>query len=84
MGETEKALKSLEAAVSKFPDSRGSSEATWFYLGSVYECAGRSAEALDAYRKCVNLCKGSGTRKPESFPWREASERISVLDSSDT
>jgi tetratricopeptide (TPR) repeat protein len=82
MRENDKALQALETAVSKHPDRNGWSESTWFYLGSAYEGAGRTAEALQAYRQSVTLCRGAPTRKPDSFPWRDASERITLLESS--
>ena len=77
MGEKEKALSSFEYAVQQYPDLKGFSEATYFYLGEAYEQAGQSDKALDAYTKCLAL--GSGVRNPAAFPLKNARERTIAL-----
>jgi beta-lactamase regulating signal transducer with metallopeptidase domain len=77
MGEKEKALESFEYAADQYPDLKGFSEATYFYLGEAYEQAKQQEKALDAYEKCLAL--GSEVRNPETFPLKNARDRISAL-----
>lgn len=78
-GECEKALAALELAAGTYPDRVGWSEAIWFYLGRSYEGAGRADEALEAYQKSVELAGRCSARKPDGFPWADASARIGAL-----
>lgn len=80
MGEKQKALESFEYAVDQYPDLKGFSEATYFYLGEAYEQAEQPGKALDAYQKCVAL--GTGVRNPGAFPLKNASDRIVALGGS--
>jgi tetratricopeptide (TPR) repeat protein len=56
LGRTERATEILEALVSEFPRSEG----VWLNYGHALRAAGRYREAIDAYRKCVELQPGSG------------------------
>ena len=71
------AKKRLEKATREYPDLKGWSEATLFYLGSQYAQSGRREEALAAFHKCVELCRG--VRAPDGFPWKNAREAIERL-----
>jgi beta-lactamase regulating signal transducer with metallopeptidase domain/HEAT repeat protein len=82
MGEPEKSLKAFEGAVKLYPEVPGYSEATWYYLGSAYQQAGEEAKALDAYRKCADLCS-TGPKGKAGFPYASAMERISKLTGGD-
>lgn len=73
------ALEFLEKAVREYGDLRGWSESTYFYLGSQYARAGRTDEALEAFRRCIELCRG--VRDPDAFPWKHAREAIARLES---
>jgi tetratricopeptide (TPR) repeat protein len=74
------ALAYLEKTVREYPDLRGWSETTYFYLGSQYRKINEPAKALWAFEKCIELCKG--VRDPRGFPWKNAEEAIKKLKAS--
>ncbi|MCC6699438.1 MAG: tetratricopeptide repeat protein [Candidatus Hydrogenedentes bacterium] len=69
-GDKEKSLAALEEAAESYPDKKGWSEAIWFYLADARRRAGRNEDAVKAYGKCVELCKG--VREPDRFPYADA------------
>jgi len=78
LGDLEEARTWLERATREYPDLRGWSETTYFYLGSIQRRLGQTDEALASYRKCVELCRG--VRDPLGFPWRTAVEASKSLE----
>ena len=66
MGEQDKELEAYKAAVAKYPRSSG----TYFYLGLAYHQSGADENALEAFRKCIELCQGS--KRPDEFPYLDA------------
>ncbi len=74
LGDQDQRLKYLEQAAHEYPDLRGWSEATWFYLAGAYSARRDWERALAALHKCVELCPG--VRDPQGFPWKDAREMI--------
>lgn len=77
MGKNDKAVEALEKAVGEYPDLRGFSESTYFYLGVAYAKANRKEEALGAFLKALELSEG--VRDPNGFPCAEARDWITRL-----
>jgi hypothetical protein len=77
LGQPEKAIEAYEKAVSEYPNLKGWSETTYFYLGCAYLDIGRREKALDAFEKC--LAAGEGVREPEQFPLKDARECINTI-----
>ena len=59
LGRSERAIQILEALVREFPGD----EVVWLNFGHTLRTAGQQREAIDAYRRCIELKPGSGT------PW---------------
>ncbi len=57
LGRSERAIEILETLVGEFPRS----EALWLNYGYALRGAGRYREAIDAYRKCIELQPGCGS-----------------------
>jgi tetratricopeptide (TPR) repeat protein len=57
LGRTERATEILAALVNEFPCG----EAVWLNYGHALRAAGRYREAIDAYRKCIELQPGYGS-----------------------
>jgi tetratricopeptide (TPR) repeat protein len=74
LGDHDQELQYLEQAAREYPDLRGWSEATWFYLGQAYASRRDWEPALPAFEKCVELCQG--VRDPRGFPCKNAREGI--------
>jgi TolA-binding protein len=77
MGQNDKALAALEMAAAKYPDLKGWSEATYYYLGDRYLAAGHRDKAVDAFRKCLKLSEG--VRDPNGFPAKDARKALQKL-----
>ena len=75
------AIAAYEKAIREYPDQKGWSETTYYYLAGEYRRAGRLDEALAAYHKCVELCEG--VRDPDAFPWKNARQRIQAINDPD-
>jgi tetratricopeptide (TPR) repeat protein len=80
LGDHDQQLKYLEQAAREYPDLRGWSEATYFYLGAAYCQRGDRERGLQAFKKCVEFCRG--VRDPEGFPWKIAREAILKIEES--
>ncbi len=78
MGENQKAIESFEKAVSEYPNLKGWSESTYFYLGNAYMKTGQKDKALEAFRNC--LVMGEGVRDPNTFPLKDARGYIEKLE----
>jgi tetratricopeptide (TPR) repeat protein len=59
LGRSERAIEILEALVGEFPRD----EVVWLNYGHTLRTAGQQREAIDAYRRCIELKPGSGN------PW---------------
>jgi tetratricopeptide (TPR) repeat protein len=57
LGRTGRAIEILEKLVNEFPGS----EVVWLNYGHALRAAGRQREAVDAYRKCIQLRSGTGS-----------------------
>ena len=79
MGRDEEAMKAFEKAIQQYPNLKGFSETTYFYLGEAYVRAGEERKALEAFQKSVELCQG--VRDPNAFPYKNAEEWIKKLES---
>jgi len=77
MGDKEEALKAFEYAVQEYPEMKGFSEATYYYLGESYLQTGQKDKALEVFEKCIELCLG--VRDPNEFPYKNAMEKIEAL-----
>lgn len=76
LGRLADALRVLEQTTREYPDLAGFSEATWFYLGDVYEERGRLADAAAAFRRTLAL---TGSRARSRFPAAAAAARLAEL-----
>jgi predicted Zn-dependent protease len=56
LGRSERATQILEALVREFPRN----EVVWLNYGHTVRAAGRQREAIDAYRKCIEIKPGFG------------------------
>jgi predicted Zn-dependent protease len=56
LGRSERAIQILEALVREFPRD----EVVWLNYGHTLRAAGRQREAIDAYRKCIEVKPGFG------------------------
>lgn len=79
MGDHQKAIESFEKAVSEYPNLKGWTESTYFYLGNAYMKTGQKSKALEAFRNCLTMCEG--VRDPNAFPLKHAREYIEKLES---
>lgn len=77
LGQTDKAIATLEAAVAKYPGVKGWSDAAYYYLGKQYIKAGQKDKAAEALRQCLRLCEGS--RDPNDWPAKDAREALQKL-----
>lgn len=77
LGQHDRAIEAYEKAIREYPDRPGWSESIYFYLACEYERAGRSKDALAAYRRCIKL--GTGIRDEDAFPLKQARERIARM-----
>lgn len=57
LGRTGRAIEILGELVNEFPGS----EVVWLNYGHALRAAGRQREAVDAYRKCIQLRSGTGS-----------------------
>jgi tetratricopeptide (TPR) repeat protein len=57
LGRTGRAIEILQELVNEFPGS----EVVWLNYGHALRAAGRQREAVDAYRKCIQLRSGTGS-----------------------
>jgi tetratricopeptide (TPR) repeat protein len=57
LGRSGRAIEILEQLVQEFPDS----EVVWLNYGHALRATGRQREAVDAYRKCIELRSGTGS-----------------------
>ncbi|MBN1513775.1 MAG: tetratricopeptide repeat protein [Phycisphaerae bacterium] len=82
LGDHEQAVAYYEKALREYPDLRGWSETTCFYLASEVARLGDREEAIRLLNKCIELCRG--VRRPDAFPWREAQEALRAMEQPDT
>lgn len=78
LGRRDRALEYLERAVREYPDLRGWSEVTYYCLGEQYLHHGEREKALQAFEKCIELCRG--VRDPNGWPWKQAAEAIERME----
>jgi tetratricopeptide (TPR) repeat protein len=57
LGQSERAAQVLETLVDEFPDN----ELVWLSYGHVLRAAGRQREAIDAFRRCIELTPEFGS-----------------------
>ena len=81
LGDPKAAMESMEAAVKTYPNLKGLTETTWFYLGGLYQQAGRKDDAVKAYQQCLELAKG--VRDENGFPMKAAREQLAALQGTD-
>ena len=77
MGQTDKAIATLETAIAKYPNLQGWSDATYYYLGKQYREAGQTDKAAEAFRKCLK--QAEGVRGPNDWPVQDAREALQKL-----
>lgn len=77
LGDLHEARTWLERATGEYPDLRGWSESTYFYLGGVQRRLGQTEQAVASYRKCIELCRG--VRDPRGFPWCWATQALDEM-----
>ena len=78
LGQTDKAIEAYEKCVKEYPDLKGWTETTYFYLGCAYFDSGRKEKALESFRDCLVL--GDGIHDPDKFPLKDAREYIEKLE----
>lgn len=75
----EKAIESYEKSLTEYPNLKGWTESTYFYLGRAYMKNGQKDKALEAFQNC--LITGEGIRESDKFPLKHAREYIKKLKS---
>ena len=77
MGQLDKAIDALEQAVEEYPELRGFSETTYYYLGEMYVQASEKQKAVWAFGKAIGLVDSGG--ETGGFAYMGAKRRLEEL-----
>ncbi|MHC4672624.1 MAG: tetratricopeptide repeat protein [Planctomycetota bacterium] len=81
LNQLDKSVEILEKCVREYSESGRVADEPYFCLARAYHAIGRKQEALNAYKKCIELCKlRKGYRQPDKYPWKDAQESIDKLE----